>query len=46
MKRSGKLGGVNRAAGSGDLTGLQINKLPSVVVAGADQTAAEDQRGQ
>lgn len=41
MKRSGKLGGVNRAARSEDL----INKLPSVVVAGAGQTAAEDQRG-
>lgn len=41
LKRSGKLGGVNRAPGSQDFT----NKLPSVVVAGAGQTAAEDLRG-
>ncbi|XP_006809171.2 exocyst complex component 3-like protein [Neolamprologus brichardi] len=36
VKRSGKLGGVNRAAGSEDSTGPQINKLSSGAVAGTD----------
>lgn len=45
VKRSGKLGGVNRAAGSEDSTGPQINKLSSGAVAGTGETAAEDQRG-
>lgn len=43
FKRSGKLGDVNRVVRSEDSTGPQINKLPSVVVACASQTAAEDQ---
>lgn len=47
LKRSGKLAGVNMLVGSEDSTGLQINKVSSVVVAGAgQQTAAGDQRGQ